>query len=296
MRDRCDKDIACLAPSAFSQLSAAARQDLDGAGVLVDVPMRAAPLNIGCREDIVENTGDGFGEAGFAVLVQGYLRLQQVSQNGRSQIASLMIPGDLVEAAHKRQGRLLLEAATPARLCMIRSDKAARLLLRHPSIGRCLSELRMLKLARARWHSDALARLSAEERIICFLVLATRWMPYAPLSANAGLLTLDLPRQDMANFLASSVETISRVLVRLDREGLVEIRGPQSFVLRDLNALCTAGRMAPDWRRLRFSRPLAASAADRSDGMAGVDVPAASLRQPDHCTIRKIPAGIATRQ
>jgi len=267
-RDLLGFDVARISPIVFSGLSADARIDLGCALSRLDLPPQVAPFG--------PCVSGHSSVPGIALLTEGYVRQQFACESGRTQIATLLMPGDLIETGHDPQGRLVMETATEARLWVVRPDRAAVLQALHPSLCQALAELRAIKLGQARWLSDALSRLSAEERVVCFLVLATRWMPYQPISANAGFLTLDLPRLDMANLLASSVETISRVLARLDREGLIEIRGAQCFRLRDLAALCAAGQMAADWRTLRFARPGASltettwSASDAADD-AGYD-------------------------
>ena len=106
-------------------------------------------------------------------------------------------------------------------------------------------------------------------------------MPYTPLPEGGGLLTVELPRADIADLLGITVETISRVTRRLEAEGIIRIRTAQSFEIPDLGRLVRIGcyettiglidtpatmghaQAAPEGRAL--SRPEAATACARAE-------------------------------
>ena len=100
-----------------------------------------------------------------------------------------------------------------------------------------------------RWLTWAVGALDAEERICALLLAALDHMPVSPLPDGTLMLTIDLPRTDIADLLGTSVETISRVTNRLAACGIIEIISARQFRIRDLDRLgqkgCQVGHPAP---------------------------------------------------
>lgn len=199
------------------------------------------------------------GLTGF--VVSGYLRLQCHGRDGHRQILSLLCPGDLVGELPGRAARHTLEACTETRLCRV-ADRAFLALMREdPALRRLVSRLCIARRDQLRWLTWAVGALAAEERVCAMLLMALDHMPVLRLTDGSLILTLDLPRADVADLLGTSVETISRVTNRLAATGVIEIVSARQFRILDLARLgrigcqlpeATAGalaRVAPDPRR-----------------------------------------------
>ena len=75
-----------------------------------------------------------------------------------------------------------------------------------------------------------LGRRSAEEKVAAFLI---GWRDrLARLSGVAKTVSLPMSRQDIADYLGLTIETVSRTLTKLDRDGVIEIL-PGSVCLKD---------------------------------------------------------------
>ncbi|MFI4974360.1 MAG: helix-turn-helix domain-containing protein [Caulobacterales bacterium] len=167
-------------------------------------------------------------------VVKGAVRCFRVLADGRRQISDFYLPGDLfgVEAGVDR--RATAEALTDTVLIVARrsalvddGDDGA--------MARRMWRLAVAELQRSQDHVLTLGRRAASERVASFLVdLAAR------LSDEDGL-ELPMSRQDIADFLGLTIETVSRTLTQLQVSGLIRLRGCRSVQLcrpRALAELC----------------------------------------------------------
>ncbi|MFC2969173.1 Crp/Fnr family transcriptional regulator [Acidimangrovimonas pyrenivorans] len=198
------------------------------------------------------------GRGCVGVVVSGLLRLQSYNLDGRRQILALYSCGDVIGDGMLPAEGCMLEAATPARICRFESSALERL-VRGGGMARALYRLRTLKLDQLRLLTWALAALDAEERFCAFLAASTRVLPYAPLPARAGtgrrggVLTLELPRADIADLLGTTVESISRISTRLDAAGVIRIRDARHFEIPDLDRLIEMGCLENTFDNIRFA-------------------------------------------
>ena len=89
----------------------------------------------------------------------------------------------------------------------------------------------MAHLQRAQHHILLLGRKSAQERIATFL------LDMADRLSRSGDMELPMSRQDIADYLGLTIETVSRTLTQLERDGFIAIPASRRIVLRDRAAL-----------------------------------------------------------
>ena len=75
-----------------------------------------------------------------------------------------------------------------------------------------------------------LGRRSARERVASFLLTLAQREPAAPVDMPMG-------RQDMADYLGLTIETVSRMLTQLQGEAIVEFPSNRRFEVRKWGAL-----------------------------------------------------------
>jgi CRP/FNR family nitrogen fixation transcriptional regulator len=80
-------------------------------------------------------------------------------------------------------------------------------------------------------HAQLLGRLSALEKVAAFL------LECSARSKIPHLLTLDMPRQDIADYLGLTVETVSRGLAQLRRDGTIALLSARQLRILNLPAL-----------------------------------------------------------
>jgi CRP-like cAMP-binding protein len=168
-------------------------------------------------------------------VVEGAVRLSKVMLDGRRQIAEFALPGDMFGFECDDIYALTAEAIT--RVTLVRYSRAhiEQLGEEFSSVGRELMTLLRQSWTSSQAHLVMLGRQTAKERVAAFLVaLATRR------GVKAGQ-RLDLPmdRQDIADYLGLTIETVCRILTDLKGNGILSIPGRHSAVIHDLKSLQT---------------------------------------------------------
>lgn len=199
-----------------------------------------------------DETASGFTGA----LISGYLRLQRYGADGRRQILSLLTPGDIVSGPRGRSVCYTIETSTDARICRFNARLFDQLLDVNPELRRMVYRLQTAKLDQLRWLTWSLGALNVEERLCAFLAMATNHMPYDPLPGGGGVLTVDLPRHDIADLLGTTVESISRITNHLDETGVIRILNARQFEIPDLDRLVAMGCLQGTIEHIRFPSTL----------------------------------------
>jgi CRP/FNR family transcriptional regulator len=163
-------------------------------------------------------------------LTRGALRLYRVFADGRRQVTGFLLPGDFIGIEDSGTRRFSADAITDVTLCHYPKRDFARLVDEKPHLLQQLYRTASHDLIEARDHMMALGQRSAQEKIAWFLVhLRGR---YARGTAPSNHIELPMSRQDIADYLGLTIETVSRTLTRLAREGAIAI-SPQGISLKD---------------------------------------------------------------
>jgi CRP/FNR family transcriptional regulator len=150
------------------------------------------------------------------------VRLYKLLPDGRRQIVGFALPGDFLGLALADGYGFCADAVTAVSACRFSRDTFADFADRHPAMLRRLHDMATHELALAQQQMVLLGRRDAEEKIASFLLaLQERW---ARIAGKASV-TIDLPmgRQDIADFLGLTIETVSRTLNRMARDRLLVI-------------------------------------------------------------------------
>jgi CRP/FNR family nitrogen fixation transcriptional regulator len=162
-------------------------------------------------------------------VVRGAVRGFRVLSDGRRQIYDFYLPGDIFGIERGAEHRITAEALTDTILVVAR-----RSALGHGSDGATawrLWDLAMVELHRSHDHALSLGRRSAGERVADFLV------DMAKRIGDGEHAELPMSRQDIADYLGLTIETVSRTLTQLQVSGLIELGGCRSIHLREPRAL-----------------------------------------------------------
>ena len=186
--------------------------------------------------------GDAAGHV-FLVL-EGCVRLHRIVQDGRRAILGFGYAGELLGASFCNIYPFTAEAVTAVRLKRLARHRFNDLVdnsqdLRSQRLAAICSEM-----TAAQDHVTRLGRTSADERVATFLIDVAR-------RTGADTVTpveIDVPfgRLDIADYLGLTVETVSREISKLKRDGLISMRGPHKIILRRLSRLREVARMDVD--------------------------------------------------
>lgn len=173
----------------------------------------------------------------------GILRLQRHAYDGRRQILSLFLPGEIVGFEGEVRDGTSVETATQSGLCRIDRNRFDGMVHQNDTLRAELLRQKQDQLDRLHWLTWSLGALGPEERLCAFLALSSTFMPYQPLADGTAVLSMHLPRKDVADLLGTTVESICRILHKLSKAGVIEIRDPAHFRFLDRAKLIELGQI-----------------------------------------------------
>jgi CRP-like cAMP-binding protein len=178
----------------------------------------------------VEIYGEGEPAEYLYKVISGAVRSYRVLDDGRRQIGAFHLPGDMfgleVEATHASSA----EAIANSVVLVIKRSAVIALAERDLEVARQLWTLTAQELGRVQNHMLLLIR-NAQERIAAFLLEMAERAP------GAGSVELPMSRQDIADHLGLTIETVSRTLTQLEAEAAIALPTSRRVVLRDRAAL-----------------------------------------------------------
>jgi len=179
--------------------------------------------------------GEGDEAELFFKVVSGVVRTCKFLSDGRRQIEAFHVAGDLFGFEAVEDYRLSAEAVSDCTVIAYRRKGVERLAAENEALSRQLFAYAMRGMTRAQDHSLLLGRKSALEKVAAFL------LECAEHSSDIRSISLAMSRQDIADYLGLTIETVSRTLSQLERDGVIalpsarEIRFRNPTALRDLN-------------------------------------------------------------
>ncbi len=166
----------------------------------------------------------------FYKVVSGVVRTCKFLSDGRRQIDAFYQAGDIFGIEGESLHSLSAEAVSDCTVISYRR-RGADVTTAGGQIADQLFEHLMHRLARAQEHALLLGRRSAVEKVAAFLV------DWADSSVDHRSASLAMTRQDIADYLGLTIETVSRTLSHLEREKLIEMPSARLIRLRNLEAL-----------------------------------------------------------
>ena len=159
--------------------------------------------------------------ASFYNVLDGVMRLYKLLPDGRRQIVGFALPGDFLGMTVSGRNNFSADAISEVEVCRFSKVSFQRFAEDKPHLLRRINELAIRELAQAREHMVLLGRRSAEEKVATFLV---GWRDrLARQNGASATLPLPMSRQDIADYLGLTIETVSRTFTKLERDGVIEI-------------------------------------------------------------------------
>ena len=171
----------------------------------------------------------------FYKVAQGAVRLSKVMLDGRRQIAQFLLPGDMFAIDCDGEYSLTAEALTEVTLICYPRAHIDRLSEDVPEVRRALLSSLRRELSAAQHHLMMLGRQTAKERMASFLLLLAK----RPGAEDPTRVQLPMSRQDIADYLGLTIETVCRALNELKKLGVVSLPDRHHAVVRDFAALET---------------------------------------------------------
>ena len=181
-------------------------------------------------------------------LASGIARGYRMTSEGRRQVVAFYMPGDLFGFELGGDHSFSVEVVSNAKVRMIRLSALSAIKALDQDLAK---ELRISLARELRRNQDHIRRLgqTAQERVASFLLEIAQRTP------NNGTIELVMSRQDIADYLGLTIETISRTLTHITRIGAITISRARRVTIRDPDLLSWLSAGCSDLPKLAH-RPL----------------------------------------
>lgn len=174
-----------------------------------------------------------------ASVVTGIATLTQTMEDGRRQMVGLLLPSDFVGRPGRELAPYDVTATTDLVMCCFRRKPFEEMMGRTPHVGQRLLEMTLDELDAAREWMLLLGRKTAREKIASLMAIIGRRDAALKLKGHKGPLVFDLPltREAMADYLGLTLETVSRQISALKRDGVISLEGKRHVSVPDIDRL-----------------------------------------------------------
>lgn len=204
------------------------QQELDQLDNIIE---RKKPIQ---KTQILFKAGDPL--TSIYAIRSGTIKTYTISETGEEQITSFHLPGDLVgfDAIMNMQHPSFAQALETAMVCEIPFDILDDLSGKMPKLRQQIMRLMSNEIKNDQEMILLLSKMNAEERLAAFIYNLSR--RYSARGFSAREFRLTMTRGDIGNYLGLTVETISRLLGRLQKMNILSVQG-KYIAIKDMSAL-----------------------------------------------------------
>ncbi len=172
-------------------------------------------------------------------VVSGIATLTQTMEDGRTQMVGLLLPSDFVGRPGRDGAAYNVVANTDLVMCCFRKKPFEEMMIRTPHIAQRLLEMTLDELDAAREWMLVLGRKTAREKIASLLSIIARRGAAPGGAGRGGAAVFDLPltREAMADYLGLTLETVSRQMSALKKDGVIVLEGKRHVTVPDMGRL-----------------------------------------------------------
>ena len=163
-------------------------------------------------------------------VVTGAVRTYKVLADGRRQIGGFHLPGDVFGLETTDEHTFSAEAITDTKLLVVKRSALVALAQGDNEMASQLWTMTGRELRQVQGHILLLIK-TAKERVVGFLLEMAQRVP------AGNQVELPMSRQDIADYLGLTIETVSRTLTELANAATIELPSARRIVLRNRGAL-----------------------------------------------------------
>jgi CRP/FNR family transcriptional regulator len=152
-------------------------------------------------------------------ITTGTVRLYRLLADGRRQVIGFLLPGDFLGLSLAERHAVSADAIDAVSANRFRRVAFSHLIDEKPRLLRRVYEATTHELTVAHDHVVLLGRRTAEQKVAGFLLSMRE--RYRSLGAGGVTLRLPMTRQDIADYLGLTLETVSRTISKLQRQHIV---------------------------------------------------------------------------
>ncbi len=183
------------------------------------------------KGEIIYRAGDQSNA--LYIVSKGKIKIYRLSESGREQLVRILFPGDFTgelalfnETIHEAYA----EAMEDTNICMITRSDLQKLLIRFPSISLKILSVLAKRLESSEKQATRFATEKVETRLALFLA------EFADKELSDEI-TLPMSKKDLASYLGTTPETLSRKLAELEDAGYIVQLTKKKIKILDLDGL-----------------------------------------------------------
>lgn len=182
------------------------------------------------RGEVLFAAGDE--DAACATLVSGALKVCSYDEDGNERILALIHPSGFIGEMFAPFAAHDVVALTKSKLCVFAKADMQRALDDHPKLTRALLRRSQEDLYWARQLLALGSGRSATEQVGTFLLALAQAASDSPCHPSQKF-DLPLTRGEMASMLGLTIETVSRAMTTLEKQGVLRRHGARGIELLD---------------------------------------------------------------
>jgi CRP/FNR family nitrogen fixation transcriptional regulator len=156
-----------------------------------------------------------------------------IQLDGRRQIVDLVFPGDFFGLTTAPEYDNTVEAVAPMIIAAYPRGSVEAMADSNPQMTREIRQIAFEKLRRLQDQLLIIGRIRVPQKVASFILAMVDRLS----CGHSDRVTLPVTRYDIADYLAVSVETVSRALTDLNQRGLIRLSGARDIQIVDRDAL-----------------------------------------------------------
>lgn len=180
------------------------------------------------------------------IIISGSVKQYSINKQGDEQITSFHGIGEIIGLGGLASGTHVsyAQALEPTILCNINIERSSKVVItRELKLSQILQKILSAELFAREEHIMVIAKFTAEQRVVNLLLkLSDRLIA---IHSASNELRLPMTRYEIANYLALTVETVSRIFTSLQQKNIIKVNGRYVLILEReaLKGLLTTGNI-----------------------------------------------------
>ena len=175
---------------------------------------------------------------GLYIINHGKIKLFKYTKEGKEQILYILSEGDFIgelSLINTEEVNYNAEALETVNMCLIKKSDFLKILKDNPNMSLKLLEILSQRIIKLETLVQSLSTKDVEARIAQLLIELVEEFGIQK-NENTELI-IPLTREDMANYIGVTRETISRKLSIMQDEGIIELIGNKKLLISNIDAL-----------------------------------------------------------
>ncbi len=168
-------------------------------------------------------------------ITKGNIKIYKLLSDGRIQIIGFLYPGDFFGSYKRGKYNYSAEAIGNVRLCVFKQEVLDEYLEKNMNLSKELLHITSHELTLAQDRMGVLGKMNANERVAKFILNISDQR--ARIGWQDNPISLPMTRQDIADYLGLTLETVSREITRFKTSNLIKAMTSKQIFISDREKL-----------------------------------------------------------